>query len=98
MKQLNFSTQEEFENAFKVNSPNVAHLIVAAIKEALQFQKKTAQLFEITIGDSDHSYEITLPKKEWKKALTNITEKYRKWDLADEAIDAYLLTKEIDLW
>lgn len=98
MKKLVFKSENEFAQLFKEKSPEIADGIVSGIKDALMYQKRSAELFELHFEGHDFTYEITLPKGDWKTALENCREKYREWDMPDEAIDTHLLLKEIDLW
>jgi hypothetical protein len=52
-------------------------------------------LFEICIEGLENSFEISLPIKEWTTALENCLKHYQEWEMADEAIDTYLLIKSI---
>lgn len=98
MKTLHFETIEEFNEMFLNKTPEVTDTIVKSISEALKFQKGTAKLYSITIGEDEYSYEITLPKSQWETALENCIEKYTKWEYSDEAIDTYLIKKEVKKW
>jgi hypothetical protein len=41
------------------------------------------------------SFEISLSKREWITALENCLKHYSEWEMGDEAIDTYLLIKEL---
>jgi len=69
--------------------------IQQGIKEAFDNKKKTAMLFEIQIEGLENSFEISLPIKEWIVALENCLKHYEEWEMSDEAIDTYLLIKEL---
>jgi hypothetical protein len=62
------------------------------------FHKKTANLFEITFDESDSVFEISLSHKEWIIALENCLSHYEEWEMGDDAIDTFLLIKEIKTW
>ena len=64
----------------------------------LWWKEKSAQLFEITFKDADIVYDISLPSTQWEIALETCLEHYREMDLADKAIDTYLLQKDIRKW
>lgn len=98
MKQLEFKSPEEFSEFFKGKSPEVTEIIVQAIREALQYQKRVANLFQITFDGSDSVFEISLPKKEWKVALDNCLKHYHEWEMADEAIDTWQLLEQTKAW
>ena len=43
----------------------------------------------------DTSFEISLTSKEWIIALENCLKHYEEWEMSDEAIDTFLLIKEL---
>lgn len=98
MKKLVFTSTEEFSEYFKGKSPELTNAIVHAIREAFMFHKKTANLFEISFEENDTLFEISLPHKQWISALENCLKHYEEWEMNDDAIDTYLLIKEIKLW
>ena len=98
MKKLEFRSTDEFSEFFKGKSLDLTNNIVHSIREAFLFQKKTANLFEITFDGNESVYEISLSKKEWVVALENCLSHYEEWEMGDDAIDTFLLIKEIKLW
>lgn len=98
MKEFNFSSPEEFKGVFETDSRAITDAIVESINEAHKFQKDSADMFSITFGEEDLAYEISLPKDQWTTALKKCLENYHKWECSDEAIDTYLLQKELKKW
>ena len=98
MKAYNFEHPEEFEKLFSGNNKEVTDAMVSGIIEAFQFHKDDAPLFSISFGDDDIAYEINLPKKQWIGALQKCLDLYHEWGHSDEAIDTYLIQKEIKKW
>ena len=98
MKEYNFEHPEEFEKLFKGNNREITDEMVSGIIEAFQFQKESAPLFSISFGDVELAYEIILPKDQWPNALQKCLDLYHDWGLVDEAIDTYLILKEIKKW
>ena len=98
MKKLHFENTDEFERVFKTKDEEVTDAMVEGIQEAFSFQKKSAQLFEITFKDADIVYDISLPSTQWEIALETCLEHYREMELSDKAIDTYLLQKGIREW
>ncbi len=98
MKKLHFENTDEFERVFKANDEEITDAMVAGILEAFTYQKKSAELFEITFQDADILYEITLPSSQWELALETCLDHYRDLELSDKAIDTYLLQKDIRKW
>ena len=98
MKKLIFRSTDEFSEFFKGKSPELTNAIVHSIREAFMFHKKTANLFEISFDESDSIFEISLAHKEWIVALENCLSHYEEWEMGDDAIDTFLLIKEIKAW
>ena len=98
MKKLHFENTDEFERVFKAKDEEVTDAMVEGINEAFSFQKKSAELFEITFKDIDIVYEITLPSTQWEIALETCLNHYRDLEQSDKAIDVYLLQKGIRQW
>ena len=98
MKKLHFDSPADFQVYFQGKSPELTGAIADAIREAMQFQKKTADLFEISFDDSDVFFEISLPKKQWITALENCLKHYEEWEMGDDALDTYLLIKDVKAW
>lgn len=98
MKKLHFENTDEFERVFKAKDEEVTDAMVEGINEAFSFQKKSAELFEITFQDIDIVYEITLPSTQWEVALETCLNHYRDLEQSDKAIDVYLLQKGIRQW
>lgn len=98
MKKLHFENTDEFERVFKAKDEEVTDAMVEGINEAFSFQKKSADLFEITFQDVDLVYEITLPSTQWEIALETCLNHYRDLEQSDKAIDVYLLQKGIRQW
>lgn len=95
MRKLEIESLEELENIFRERSVDMTNNIREGIQEAFDKKKKTAILFSIQVEGLDNSFEISLPFKEWIIALENCLKHYNEWEMADEAIDTYLLLKEL---
>jgi len=95
MRKLQVDSLEELERIFREKSVDMTNNIREGIEEAMSKKKKTAMLFEICIEGLENSFEISLPIKEWTTALENCLKHYQEWEMADEAIDTYLLIKSI---
>ena len=98
MKKLHFENTHEFEKVFRKRDIQITDAIANGIHEALQYQKKTALLFEITFDNVELAYEIALPSTQWEIALESCLNEYREANEADKAIDVYLLQKEVRKW
>ena len=95
MRKLQIESLEELEGIFREKSVDMTNNIREGIEEAMKAKKKTAILFEIFMEGMDTSFEISLSKKEWIIALENCLKHYSEWEMGDEAIDTYLLIKEL---
>lgn len=98
MRKLHFENTDEFERVFKATDEEVTDAMVEGIQEAFTYQKKSAELFEITFENAELVYEITLPSTQWELALETCLNHYRDLELSDKAIDTYLLQKDIRKW
>ena len=95
MRKLQIESLEELENIFREKSVDMTNNIREGIEEAINKKKKTALLFEIEMDGMDTAFEISLTSKEWITALENCLRHYEEWEMGDEAIDTYLLLKEL---
>jgi hypothetical protein len=95
MRKLEIDSLEELEAIFREKTVDMTNNIREGIQEAMNAKKKTAILFEIFVEGMETSFEISLPKKEWITALENCLRHYEAWKMGDDAIDTYLLIKEL---
>lgn len=95
MRKLQIEDLHELEAIFRERSVDMTNNIREGIQEAFDRKKKTAMLFEIVVEGLENSFEISLPIKEWTTALENCLKHYQEWEMADEAIDTYLLIKQL---
>ncbi len=98
MRKLHFENTDEFERVFKATDEEVTDAMVEGIQEAFTYQKKSAELFEITFEDADLGYEITLPSTQWELDLETCLKHDRDLEASEKAIDTYLLQKDIRKW
>ena len=98
MVKLHFSTTEEFEGLFKRKTLSVTRSIVSGIEKAMQANKRTAPLFEITFDQVDMMYEISLPQSQWQHALESCLEHLHAQNLPDEEIDCWKLIELVKSW
>ena len=95
MRRLQIESLQELEEIFREKSVNMTNNIKEGIEEAMKNKKKTALLFEIQVEGLENIFEISLTSKEWIIALENCLKHYGEWEMSDEAIDTYLLIKEL---
>jgi hypothetical protein len=95
MRKLQIESLEQLENIFRERTVDMTNNIREGIEEAMNIKKKTALLFEIELDGMDTTFEISLTHKQWITALENCLKHYSEWDMGDEAIDTYLLIKQL---
>lgn len=95
---LNFEHPEQFKTLFEKRSRKVTDGIVSGISKAMQSNRSSALLFEITFNDYDTSYEISLPKSQWSVALQSCLDYYQDIEATDECIDTWKLLEAAKLW
>jgi hypothetical protein len=55
-------------------------------------------MFEVSFENTEFSYEINLPMKQWVMALKNSLDFYHKENLVDEQIDTWQLLESAKVW
>ena len=95
MRKIQIESLQELEEIFREKSVDMTNNIREGIEEAMKNKKRTALLFEIELDGMDTTFEISLTSKEWITALENCLKHYSEWEMGDEAIDTYLLIKEL---
>ncbi len=98
MVKLHFNSPEEFEGLFKGKTLAVTRSIISGIQKAMEVNKKSADLFEISFEEVELTYEISLPQKQWQKALENCLDHLHLENLADEQIDCWRLLEAAKYW
>ena len=98
MVKLHFNTTDEFGVLFKRKSLSVTRSIIQGIEDAMQKNKRTAPLFEITFEHADNMFEISLPKSQWVTALESCLEHLAAEELPDEQIDCWKLLEAAKSW
>ena len=95
MKKIELTSVEDINNIFSTESVEFTNSIRESLQEAIDRKKKSVCLFEIYIEGFDSVFEIILTKKEYITALENCLKLYEKWEMGDEALDTYLLIKQL---
>ena len=95
MRKLQIESLDQLNDIFKEKSVDMTNNIRESIQEAFNAKKKTALLFEIEFEGMDTNFEISITAKEWVTALENCLRHYGEWDMGDDAIDTYLLLKQL---
>jgi len=95
---LHFNSPEEFESLFRSRDVRVTKAIVQSIEEAMQDGARSARMFEVSFENTDLSYDISLPQKQWVQALQNSLDFYHSENLIDEQIDTWKLLELAKDW
>ena len=98
MVKLHLRSTEEFEDLFRNKTVAVTEHIVDGISTAMQNNKKSADLFEISFEGVEMVYEITLPQSQWSTALQSCVDMFHKHDMQDEQIDTWKLLEASKVW
>ena len=95
---LHFQNTNEFEKLFKVKDKEVTDAIVNGIQTAMQKNKRSADLFEVSFADTEIGYSISLPIAEWPVALQSCLDHYHALNMTDEQIDTWKLLEAAKAW
>ena len=95
MRSFNFTSLEEFEKAVKQAKPGLSEAIYESISESYSNGDTTCKLFKVCIEEHSAEYEISLPKKQWTKALDSCLKDFEKYEETNLAIDCYVLRKKL---
>jgi hypothetical protein len=98
MTRLHFENTAEFETLFSNKKKNVTDAIVSGIEKAMQSNRRSALLFEVSFENADKMFEISLPISQWQQALNSALEHYHQLELSDEAIDTWKLLEAVKVW
>ena len=99
MVKLHFNTTDEFEGLFKRKTIAVTRAIIQGIEQAMQVNKRSAALFEVTFEEAEMVYEISLPQSQWTIALEScLKHLHRTKDTSDEQIACWQLLEAAKRW
>lgn len=96
MRRLTVEGINEFSDMFREKTVDMTTSIRNSIQEALDQNKKTANLFEVEFEGVETIMEITLPRNQWKTALDNCLKHFEEWEMGDDALDTYLILKKLN--
>jgi hypothetical protein len=95
MRKIKVESVEHFGELFKEKTIEMTNTIKESIQEAISQKKRTANLFEVEIDGIETVMGISLGKNQWIDALETCLKHYEEWQCSDDAIDTYLLIKEL---
>ena len=96
MRRLTVEGINEISDMFREKTVDMTTSIRNSIQEALDQNKKTANLFEVEFEGVETIMEITLPRNQWKTALDNCLKHFEEWEMGDDALDTYLILKKLN--
>lgn len=95
MLEINVQNYDELDKLFNPDNVELIEQMYTAVKLAHKENKNTAELFRITVGESDYSYEVSVPREEWNNVLDTVLSYFHKEDRTDECIDVWELQEGI---
>lgn len=95
---LHFESTQEFEGLFTRKTLSVTRSIVEGISKAMEDNKRSALLFQLTFSNCDEAYEISLPQSQWVQSLQSCLDHLHAQGLADEQIDCWKLLEAAKTW
>jgi len=90
-----FETIEDFEEFAENARDKICSCILFSLTKAFEEKENDPILFDVTVRDDINVYEIFLNRSEWITGLTSCIEVFTQSNLADQAIDAYLLVQKL---
>lgn len=95
MLDINVQNYEELDKIFNPDNAELIEHLYSAVKQAYKENKNTADIFRITVGEADYSYEVSVPREEWNEVLNTVMAYFHKEDRTDECIDVWELQEGI---
>jgi hypothetical protein len=95
MKKIEVTSIQDINKIFATESVEITNNIRESIQEAVNSKKKSVCLFEILVEGFDTVFEVNLGKKVYITALENCLKLYEEWEMGNEALDTYLLIKQL---
>lgn len=95
MLEINVKDYTELDEIFNPNNVELIEQMYKAVSEAHKEGKASADVFKITVGDSDYCYEVSVPKAEWNNVLNTVLSFFHKEERTDECIDVWQLQEGI---
>lgn len=95
MLDINVKDYDELDKIFSPENVELVEQMYKAVAQAYNENKNIAEVFRITVGESDYSYEVSLPREEWNNVLNTVLSFFHKEDRTDECIDVWQLQEKI---
>jgi hypothetical protein len=95
MIEINVKSYDELDEVFNPENKNLIEGMYQAVNQAYKEGKATAEVFRITVGEADYSYEVSVPREEWNNVLETVLAFFHKEERTDECIDVWQLQEGI---
>ena len=95
MLEINVKDYNELDEIFSPGNEVLIEQMYKAVNQAYKEGKTSAEVFKITVGEADYSYEVSVPREEWKNVLDTVLSFFHKQERTDEFIDVWQLQEGI---
>ena len=95
MLEINVKDYNELDEIFSPGNEVLIEQMYKAVHQAYKEGKTSAEVFKITVGEADYSYEVSVPREEWKNVLDTVLSFFHKEERTDECIDVWQLQEGI---
>lgn len=92
---LDFKTHKDFRDYIENAGAEICSCILDGIKQALEENVDNPCLMVYNIKDVGLVYEMTVLREEWINSLSKCLTKFTELNYPDQAIDTYMLMKEL---
>ncbi len=95
MIEINVENYDELDQIFSPGNEVLIEGMYKAVDQAYREGKSSAEVFRITVGEADYSYEVSVPREEWHNVLETVLAFFHKEERTDECIDVWQLQEGI---
>lgn len=95
MLEINVKDYNELDEIFSPGNEVLIEQMYKAVNQAYKEGKTSAEVFKITVGEADYSYEVSVPREEWQNVLETVLSFFHKEERTDECIDVWQLQEGI---
>lgn len=95
MLEINVKDYNELDEIFSPGNEVLIEQMYKAVNQAYKEGKTSAEVFKITVGEADYSYEVSVPREEWQNVLDTVLSFFHKQERTDECIDVWQLQEGI---
>jgi hypothetical protein len=95
MLEINVKDYNELDEIFSPGNEVLIEQMYKAVSKAYKEGSTYADVFKITVGEADYSYEVGVPREEWQNVLDTVLSYFHKEQRTDDCIDVWQLQEEI---